>query len=156
MPSAGGAAEALTQLRAVDTALMITDILMPRMTGIELAHSAREICPEMSIIVMTGKSDTASAISAIRAGADDYIVKPFDFEEMFICIERALEKAERKPKLFRARMSNTVHFSDCVLSNATFTGANKSRGGRSFVDRLSASRRFTTAIASRKLFSFKR
>ncbi len=86
------AAEALTQLRAVDTALLLTDIVMPRMTGIELARSAREISPEIAIIVMTGKSDAASAISAIRAGADDYILKPFDFEEMFICIERALEK----------------------------------------------------------------
>ena len=89
---ANSAAEALTRLRAVDTALLLTDIVMPRMTGIELAQSAREICPEIAIIVMTGKSDTASAISAIRAGADDYILKPFDFEEMFICIERALEK----------------------------------------------------------------
>lgn len=89
---ANSASEALTRLRAVDTALLLTDIVMPQTSGIELAQSAREITPEIAIIVMTGKSDTATAISAIRAGADDYILKPFDFEEMFICIERALEK----------------------------------------------------------------
>jgi len=89
---ANSAAEALTHLRAVETALLLTDIVMPQVSGIELAHSAREISPEIAIVVMTGKSDTSTAISAIRADADDYILKPFDFEEMSICIERALEK----------------------------------------------------------------
>lgn len=89
---ANSASEALTRLRAVDTALLLTDIVMPQTSGIKLAQLAREISPEIAVIVMTGKSDTASAISAMRAGADDYILKPFDFEEMLICIERALDK----------------------------------------------------------------
>ena len=64
---ANSASEALTRLRAVDTALLLTDIVMPQTSGIELAQSARKITPEIAIIVMTGKSDTATAISAIRA-----------------------------------------------------------------------------------------
>ena len=107
---ANSASEALTQLRAADTALLLTDIVMPRTSGIQLAQSAREIIPEIAIIVMTGKSDTASAISAIRAGADDYILKPFDFDEMFISIERALEKR----RLIIENRRHERHLEECV------------------------------------------
>ncbi len=89
---ASSAREALARLRGDDPALLVTDIGMPDMNGIQLAEAARSICPDLAVIVMTGRSDVATAINAMRAGADDYIVKPFDFDEMMICIERALYK----------------------------------------------------------------
>ncbi len=89
---ANSAREALTRLSIHVPALMVTDIGMPDMNGIQLAEAARSICPDLAVIVMTGRSDVATAINAMRAGADDYIVKPFDFDEMMICIERALYK----------------------------------------------------------------
>lgn len=89
---ASSSAEAMTLLRAKETSLLITDIVMPETTGTELAVSARELCPDLAVIVMTGKSDVSNAVDALRAGADDYVLKPFDFEEILICVERALEK----------------------------------------------------------------
>jgi len=89
---ANSAREALAKLPNDEPALLVTDIGMPDMNGIQLAAAARSISPDLAVIVMTGRSDVGTAISAMRAGADDYIVKPFDFEEMMICIERALYK----------------------------------------------------------------
>lgn len=89
---AASPSEALVTLRAVEPGLLITDIVMPETNGIEFARTAKEIIPDLAVIVMTGTTDTSNAIKALRAGADDYILKPFDFEEMSICIERALEK----------------------------------------------------------------
>ena len=89
---ASDAAEAMIHMRATATSLLITDIVMPETTGTELAVTARELTPDLAVIVMTGKTDAANAIDALRAGADDYVLKPFDFEEMAICVERALEK----------------------------------------------------------------
>jgi len=89
---ANSAREALARLPSEQPALMVTDIGMPDMNGILLAEAARNISPDLAVIVMTGRSDVGTAINAMRAGADDYIVKPFDFDEMMICIERALFK----------------------------------------------------------------
>jgi two-component system cell cycle response regulator len=89
---ANSAREGLVKLEGEKPALLVTDIGMPDMNGIQLAQAARNICSDLAVIVMTGRSDVGTAISAMRAGADDYIVKPFDFEEMMICIERALDK----------------------------------------------------------------
>ena len=89
---ASSASEAMTQLRAAEPALLLADIVMPETSGTALAESARELWPDLAVIVMTGKADAGNAIDALRAGADDYILKPFDFEAMFICVERALEK----------------------------------------------------------------
>lgn len=91
---AGSAREALNALPKHSPALLVTDIGMPDMNGIQLAQAARAISPDLAVIVMTGRSDVGTAISALRAGADDYVVKPFDFEEMMICIERALQKRQ--------------------------------------------------------------
>lgn len=89
---ADSAKDALNHLRRDEAALLLTDIVMPEMGGIDLADAARNLWSDLAVVVMTGKSDATSAIKALRAGADDYILKPFDFEEMLICIDRALEK----------------------------------------------------------------
>jgi len=89
---AGTPREALDALREAESSILLTDIVMPEMSGIDLAQAARNLWPDLGVIVMTGKTDVTTAISALRAGADDYVVKPFDFEEMLICVDRALEK----------------------------------------------------------------
>lgn len=84
--------DAIAAMRDAEPSLLVTDIGMPEMNGIDLARAARELWPDLAVIVMTGRSDAGSAIGALRAGADDYVMKPFDFEEMLFCIERALDK----------------------------------------------------------------
>ncbi len=111
---------ALELLRTREACLLLTDIMMPEMGGIELARAARIICPDLSVIVMTGKSDATSAIAALRAGADDYVLKPFDFEEMQICIDRALEKRRlvRENRTYRDRLEERVQEATSDLERA--------------------------------------
>lgn len=90
--SANSPLDALARLDEGEPSLMLTDLGMPGMNGIALTEAARSKWPDLAVIVMTGRSDTNSAITAMRAGADDYILKPFDFDEMLICVERAIEK----------------------------------------------------------------
>lgn len=113
--------EALDNLRESEAGLLLTDIVMPQMTGIDLAQSARNLWPDLGVIVMTGKSDVTSAIAALRAGADDYVLKPFDFEEMLICIDRALEKRRlvRENRGYREQLEVRVKdaTSDLAVTN---------------------------------------
>ncbi len=72
--------------------LIITDMRMPGMTGLELIRSVRQINDEVCFIVITGYSSIETAIAAIREGAYDYISKPYNLDEMKIIIERAIER----------------------------------------------------------------
>ena len=62
---------ALGMLRQREASLMLTDIMMPEMNGIDLAQAARSLWPDLSVIVMTGKSDATSAIAAFSTVATE-------------------------------------------------------------------------------------
>ncbi|MDP8260234.1 MAG: diguanylate cyclase [Candidatus Gygaella obscura] len=72
--------------------LIITDMRMPGMSGLELIRSVHQINDEVCFIVITGYSSIETAIAAIREGAYDYISKPYNLDEMKIIIERAIER----------------------------------------------------------------
>ena len=72
--------------------LILTDIRMPQMDGIELIKRVRQIRPETGVIYMTGYANLNSAKDAIKQGAFDYIMKPFELTE----IRQAVEKAAKK------------------------------------------------------------
>ena len=86
----GRAGTALMQAGAF--ALVITDLMMPEVDGFGVLEHARAHCPDTVVLVITGYASVDSAIRAIRAGAYDYILKPFDFDIIRISVERALEK----------------------------------------------------------------
>jgi signal transduction histidine kinase/CheY-like chemotaxis protein len=71
--------------------LVISDIRMPRMDGIELIKRIREHLPNISIIFMTGYANLQSAKNAIKQGASDYIMKPFELTEMRAAVKNALK-----------------------------------------------------------------
>ena len=75
--TASKASEAVTLMQSGDYDLLITDIRMPGMNGIELANTARAQNPDIGIIFMTGFANLDSAKDAIKQGAFDYIMKPF-------------------------------------------------------------------------------
>ena len=83
---------ALNMARGTNYDLLITDIRMPGMTGIELIQSMRQVSPETCFIVITGFSSIDTAIAAVKEGAYDYISKPFNLDEMKIIVERAIER----------------------------------------------------------------
>ncbi len=85
---------ALELLRLQSCSLMITDLSMPEMNGIEVVRRAKEIDPDLAIVVVTGMVDINSAIEAMHSGADDYVVKPFNLGEVGLAASRALEKRQ--------------------------------------------------------------
>ncbi|MCL2725542.1 MAG: sigma-54 dependent transcriptional regulator [Polyangiaceae bacterium] len=74
--------------------VVVTDLSMPRMGGMELLRKLREQDPEMPVIVATSSQELATGVAAMRAGAEDYLTKPIDFGAMLVTIERALEQRE--------------------------------------------------------------
>lgn len=70
--------------------LIVSDLRMPKMTGIELLHSVREHVPDIPFIIITGYANIDDAIEALRLGATDFIKKPFDMDELQILIEKTL------------------------------------------------------------------
>lgn len=90
--SHGEEAVAFVQKRPFD--IMITDVKMPGMKGLELTERARQLRPDMLIIVMTGFSEDFSYDEAIEAGASDFIKKPFTLQELMVRIRQAEMREE--------------------------------------------------------------
>jgi two-component system response regulator HydG len=72
--------------------VVVTDLSMPGMNGVELLTKLREQDRELPVIMATASSDVGSAVSAMRAGAEDYLTKPIDFDALTVAIERAIER----------------------------------------------------------------
>jgi DNA-binding NtrC family response regulator len=90
--TAGSGAEALQQATAEPFDLVITDILMPGMDGLQLLQELKAFDPSLPIIVITAYGTVESAVQALRAGAYDYITKPFETDEIKLTVAKALER----------------------------------------------------------------
>ncbi len=84
--------EALEMLQAGPAEVIITDVRMPDMNGIELLREARELYPDIGVILMTAFATVETAREAFKLGADDFIQKPFDVEELKIIVKKAFER----------------------------------------------------------------
>ncbi|MEM8874954.1 MAG: sigma-54 dependent transcriptional regulator [Planctomycetota bacterium] len=89
--------EALDILDADAIDLLITDLKMPGMTGIELLRSAKARKPKLLVILMTAFATVPTAVSAIKQGALDYLQKPFDGDDLRRMTERALRTLDESP-----------------------------------------------------------
>lgn len=85
-------AVALKRLASEPFDLLLTDINMPEISGLELAEQARAEHPLLGIVMMTGYGSFDNMSRAVRAGIADFITKPFDIEELRLTIARALER----------------------------------------------------------------
>jgi DNA-binding NtrC family response regulator len=94
--AAGDGASALSRLEASRIDLMITDLKMPRMTGIELLVEARKRRPDLPVVLMTAFATVQTAVEAMKLGAYDYIQKPFEADELKMLVERTLEHSRLK------------------------------------------------------------
>lgn len=72
--------------------LLLTDIMMPEMSGVDLIKEAAKVRPELAVILVTSVIDLEVAVDALKLGAYDYITKPFSLEEVTVAVARALEK----------------------------------------------------------------
>ena len=95
--------EALQMLKENGVDLLITDLRMPAMGGIELIREIKKSHPDIPIIVITAYGSSQSAEEAVEAGAYDYITKPFRKEQILISINRAMEWRKLKKELAALR-----------------------------------------------------
>src|SRR5436190_8506612 len=84
--------EALEILQAEPADVVISDVKMPDMDGIEMLQALRETQPELGVILMTAFASVETAREAFKLGADDFIQKPFDVEELKLIVKKTLEK----------------------------------------------------------------
>ena len=89
---ANNAEQALNTLETSPIALVILDIKMPDKSGVELLPEIKSGYPDTAVIMATAISDMNVAIQCLKQGADDYICKPFNLEELSLAIQKALEK----------------------------------------------------------------
>lgn len=90
--TAANAQEALEWLQRKRFALVITDIHMPGLGGIELLRKINELYRDTAVIIVSGVDRTQRVIDAVRMGAYDYLLKPCDLDVLELCVERALER----------------------------------------------------------------
>jgi DNA-binding NtrC family response regulator len=87
-----GAEEALRVAREQSIDLVLTDVRMPGMSGVELLQAVLRLNPEIPVVVMTAFGTVASAVDAMKRGAADYLTKPVDLDELEVIVRRALER----------------------------------------------------------------
>jgi len=91
---AGSAEQALAELRRNQFQLVISDITMPGMSGLEMIPHVKAHSPETVVVMISGMQTVESAIGALRLGAFDYLMKPFDLRQVEAVVKRALEHHE--------------------------------------------------------------
>jgi DNA-binding NtrC family response regulator len=106
----------LERLEEQDYTLVITDIKLPGISGLELLARIRVDWPEVAVIIMTAFSSISSAVEAMKLGAEDYIGKPFQLDELAMTVEKALERRSlrREVKELRAEVRERYNFSNIV------------------------------------------
>ncbi len=84
--------EAIDKLRKEPFDLLITDLMMPEVDGMEVLHEAKKLQPQIMAIIITGYASLETAIQAVKEGAYDYLRKPFRLEELKISVDNACEQ----------------------------------------------------------------
>ncbi|MEY8758620.1 response regulator transcription factor [Chryseobacterium tongliaoense] len=92
--------EALDVLKSAKTDLCILDVMMPVMDGFTLAAEIIQIFPEMPFIFLTARNQKEDKLKGLKLGADDYVVKPFEADELVLRIRNILKRSE--PSVSRA------------------------------------------------------
>ena len=96
--------------------LVIADLRMPQMSGLELLSKVRELDPQLSFIVLTAFASLDTAIEALKMGANDYLTKPFKVEEVKLAVERAIERRRltQENRELKRRIKKDFDFSDFI------------------------------------------
>ncbi|MGE5683449.1 MAG: sigma-54-dependent transcriptional regulator [Bacillota bacterium] len=108
--------EALEKIRLDNYDVVITDIKMPKVDGIELLRKANHISPDTFFIIMTAYASVNTAIEALREGAYDYFIKPVEFDDVVIRLRRLIsyKKLANENKSLRQRLSAEIGFQNII------------------------------------------
>lgn len=96
-----------------DLSLVLLDVMLPDINGFDLCKEFKNIKPEIPVIFLTAKNQSSDKISGLKLGADDYITKPFDLEELLLRINNLIKRTQKEnPSFFK--------FGDCEINFQTF------------------------------------
>ncbi|MCX7973377.1 MAG: sigma-54 dependent transcriptional regulator [Candidatus Aminicenantes bacterium] len=110
------AAKAIEIIEKEDLDLLISDIRLPEISGMEILKRCREIRPDVPVIMITAYGNMKQAIEALKMGALDYIIKPFDLEELKITVAKGLEKRrlEQENLLLKRDLKERYSFENMI------------------------------------------
>lgn len=134
--------EGLNLFRSERPSVVITDLKMPKIDGMEIMYTVKHLAPETEVILITGHGDYDTAILALRQGALDYLKKPVDLDKLILSLGRAQEKIREKNRIQVQTTIMILEDDEKALENLdkifkkedyrTFTGADGEEGMKIF------------------------
>jgi len=114
--SAADGEEALQKIKENDFDIVISDIKMPKMDGMQLMEESAKISPQTFFIIMTAFASVNTAIEALRKGAYDYLIKPVEFDDLIIRVKRLVEfkKLSVENRTLRQRISSEAGYQNII------------------------------------------
>ncbi len=111
--------KALEALQATVPDILVTDLHMPGLDGIQLLERARETIPELIVVLVTAFADVDTAVRAMQLGAEHYLTKPVQFDELLVVIDRALERRHLQHEAIelRTRLKDRLSFDNIIGSS---------------------------------------
>ncbi len=108
--------EALDELEGFDPEVVLTDLKMPRVDGLELLERGRALAPHATFVVMTAFGSIDTAVEAIRKGAESYLTKPLDFDALLALVGRAIARSRlsAEAQSLRDRLDRAYRFDQIV------------------------------------------
>jgi two-component system nitrogen regulation response regulator GlnG len=100
-------AAALEQVPRQQPAVILLDLTMPRLNGLEALPEIKRLDPEVPVIICTAHADLPTAVRAMKLGAYDYITKPFDMELLGLALDRAVERRQLRSRIEELRRQGT-------------------------------------------------
>lgn len=108
--------EALQKIEKENFDIVITDIKMPKVDGIQLLEASSKIAPDTFFIIMTAYASVKTAIDALRNGAYDYLIKPIEFDDVILRIKKLIDYKQlaAENKYLRQRISSDIGFTNLI------------------------------------------
>ena len=108
--------EALERIKSKEYDVILSDIRMPKKSGMELLKAVRENSPQSKIMLMTAYGTIENAVEAMKLGAFDYVTKPFSADDIELKMKRAVEfkKLEWENKLLRSEVTGKYRFENII------------------------------------------
>ena len=111
--------QALARLLETSPDVLVTDLHMPGLTGLELLQKAREVSPALVVVLVTAFADVDTAVRAMQLGAEHYLTKPVQLDELLVVLDRALERRrlEQEATELRSRLEERLSFDNIIGSS---------------------------------------
>jgi len=115
---------AIERLKAEPWSIMVVDLKMPGMDGLQVLEEAKKLRPEIAVVIMTAYATVDTAVSAMKMGAYDYLVKPFDPEELSIMMQKIVSQQSlvRENAVLRQALKQEYRFRDLLSKSPAMQG----------------------------------